>query len=473
MSETLDELRQKLAGLTPEQQAYIVKRVKREQEARRTLWECKVPNCTGRPHRTHPAPHARAAQRWPFRTNTDPHWGAIWMAGRGFGKTRACSEAVKTAVRMGYKSIGLIARTAADVRDTVVEGESGVIAVWPEWEKPVYNSSKAQVSFPEYGAIAYMLSSEKPDSIRGRQFDLLIFDEYATYYRAEEVLYNALMALRLTPRTGRAAKLGPRALFATTPRPTKAMKDLLKRDGLLVIRGRTHDNLENLAEVFKSSVIGHYEGTRTGRQELDGEMLTDVEGALLGYDLFEQDGFRVDPADMPQITRIVVAVDPAVTSTANSDATGVSVVGLGANGHAYVMGSWALKDSPGACMRFVAKLYHQWAANSVVVETNQGGQYVVDALRQVDAGIPVESVHASKGKFARAEPVALLYEQGRVHHVGSPYQFAGLEQQWASWTPDDGESPDELDAVVWALTKLMIRTDAYDEWAGVPKATRR
>lgn len=453
MSESVEEIREKLKKLTPEQQAYIVKRVAREKEARRTLWECSNPLCAGSPHREAPCRHARRAQRWPFKKN-DEYWGALWMAGRGFGKTRACSEAIRTAVGLGYRRIGLIARTAADLRDTVVEGESGVLAVWPEWDRPVYEASKARVTFSN-GATALMLSAEKPDGIRGKQFDFIVFDEFATFPNAEEVLYNALMALRLKPG-GKAADFGPRALFATTPRPTKAMKDLIKRPGLKIIRGRTHDNLANLASTFQRSVIEQYEGTRTGRQELDGEMLTDVEGALLNYAVFEREGFRLTEA--PALSRIVVAVDPAVSSSTKSDHTGVCVVGLGEDGRGYVLGAWALKDSPAECMKFVAQQYHLWGANEVVAEVNNGGDYVQTALYNVDPSVPYKAVRASVGKRARAEPVALLYEQGRVSHVGIPGMYAGLESDWTSWTPEQDYSPDTLDACVWGLTRLMLQT---------------
>ncbi len=461
-------LRARLAGLTPDQQAYIVSRVAREREARRTLWQCSNPLCLGTPHREAPGPHARAHQRWPFKAN-DGHWGCLWMAGRGWGKTRAVAEAVRYAVTvLGYRRIGLIGRTAGDVRDVLVEGESGILNVFPSWERPEYVASKAQVEFKN-GALAYMLSAEKPDAIRGKQFDLVIFDEFSSFPKADEVLSNALFALRL--KTGRH---GPRALFATTPKPNKAMKALVRREGLKLVTGRTADNLRNLASTFKDAVMSHYEGTRTGRQELDGELLGDVEGALLSYEIFDREGFRCEAAEMPPLKRIVVAVDPAVTSSTKSDHTGVSVVGLGENGHSYVLGSWALKSSPAECMQFAIRQYHQWGANTVVAEVNNGGDYVGTVLRQLDPTVAFETVRAAVGKTARAEPVAMLYEQGRVHHVGAPSQYAALETQWASWLPTDEDSPDELDSVVWAVTKLVLdQGNSYDSWNSIPKAVRR
>lgn len=450
-------LRDRLASRTPEERQYILERVRHEQEKRRTAWMCDWGNCSGKPHHDHPTRHARSTQRWPFKPD-DGYWGCLWMAGRGFGKSRAVAEAVRHAVtNLGYRSIGLIARTAGDVRDVVVEGESGILNCHAEWERPSYLSSKAQVVW-ENGAIAYMLSSEKPDSIRGKQFDLVVFDEYSSFYKPDDVLSNALFALRL--KTG---AHGPRALFATTPKNTLAMRGLVKRaeeGGLKIVRGRTRDNLANLADGFQDSIMAMYEGTRTGKQELDGELLLDVEGALLKHEHFDFEGFR--PAawnELPGgvlLIEIVVAVDPAVTSSTKSDRTGITVVGRGSDGRYYVLLNKGLRVSPQEAMQEAVRLYHYYGANVLVAEVNNGGDYVGTVVHQIDPTVAFKTVRASVGKTARAEPVAMLYEQRRVSHVGHPHGYAALEDQWTSWVKDD-PSPDELDSCVWGLTFLGLR----------------
>lgn len=444
--EQIEELRGRLGGLSTDQKRQVMARVKREQEARRTLWQCRIPGCKGDPHYDAPSRHARADQRWPFKKG-DGVWGALILAGRGWGKTRSAAEWVRWAVEHGYRRIGLVARTAGDVRDTVVDGESGVLAVWPSWQRPVYEPSKRRVTFHN-GAIATTYTSEKPAGLRGPQHDFIVFDEYATFNKAEEVLSNALFGLRLGQE--------PRAIFCTTPKNTKAMRDLLKRPGLKVIRGRTADNLVNLAPTFRQNVMAQYEGTRTGRQELDGEMLTDVEGALLKWEDFDFDGFR--PIEMPELSRVVVAADPAVTSSTKSDSTGISVIGEGAKDRRfYVLHTEALKGSPSVAMGRAVELYHAWGANVLVCEMNNGGDFVTEVVRNLDRTVAVKKVHASVGKKARAEPVAMLYEQHRVSHVGHPSLFVNIETLWTSWTPDEPDSPDELDANVWGLSWLAFK----------------
>jgi phage terminase large subunit-like protein len=353
--------------------------------------------------------------------------------------------------------IGLIARTAADVRDVMIEGESGLLNVFPKWERPEYQPSKRRITFNN-GAMAFCYSSEDPDLLRGPQHDFVWGDEFSTWRKLSAVIANALMGLRLGD--------DPRMILTGTPRPTRDVKKLVKNPKFLIIRGTTYENLSNLADVFRDSVISQYEGTRTGRQELNGELLLDVIGALLKYEVFEADNFRLDT--LPDVSKITVNVDPAVTSSARSDFTGISVTATDEERrHGYVLYSESFKGSPAEAMKRVARLYDMHMANEVIGEVNNGGDYVSTVLKQIRSDIPFKTVHASVGKTARAEPVAMLYEQGRMHHVGNPHTFATLEDQWTSWVPkgtkdnegnDIGsdESPDEMDSVVWGITHLML-----------------
>lgn len=455
---TAEELAERVAGLSEDQRRQLVARLRYEREVRRTTWLCGHPSCSGNPHKDCPTRHARANQRLPFKRG-DGYTGALWMAGRGYGKTRIGAEGVRLMVNKGKASrIGLVARTAADARDVMIEGESGLLNVFPKWQRPEYQPSKRRVTFHN-GAVAFAYSSEDPDMLRGPQHDFVWGDEFSTWRKLSAVMSNALMGLRLGN--------DPRMIITGTPRPTKDVKKLVANPRFLVIKGTTYENLDNLAQVFKDTVISQYEGTRTGRQELNGELLMDVKGALLTYSLFEDDEFRLNI--LPDtVSTVTVNVDPAVTSEAKSDYTGITVTAVDADRrHGYVVYAERFKGSPGEAMSRVAKLYDMHMANYVVAEVNNGGDYVSTVIKQIRPDIPVKTVHASKGKVARAEPVAMLYEQGRIHHVGSPVIFAGLEDEWTSWVPkgtkdDEGnelgsdESPDLMDSAVWGFTQLML-----------------
>lgn len=384
------------------------------------------------------------------------------MAGRGWGKTRYGAEAVRymvTRKKNPAQRIGMIARTAADVRDVMIEGESGLLNVFPKWERPEYQPSKRRVTFHN-GAVAFAYSSEDPDLLRGPQHDFLWGDEFSTWRKLAAVMSNALMGLRLGD--------DPRIILTGTPRPTRDVKKLVANPKFLIVRGTTYENLNNLADVFRDTVISQYEGTRTGRQELNGELLADTPGALLSYEVFERDDFRPLGLDGIDISTITVNIDPAVTSSARSDYTGISVTASDAERkYGYVLYSESFKGSPAESMKRAAALYDMHMANCIVAEVNNGGDYVGTVLKQVRDDIPYKTVHASTGKIARAEPVAMLYEQGRIRHVGSPNMFATLEDQWTGWVPkgtkdDEGndigsdESPDEMDSVVWGFTHLML-----------------
>jgi phage terminase large subunit-like protein len=452
---TADEIRADLLTLTDSQKRTLLARVAYEREVRRTTWLCGHPQCDGTPHQSCPTRHARANQRLPFKSG-DGYTGALWMAGRGFGKTRIGAEGVRVMIK-NHGRIALIGRTAADVRDVMIEGESGLLNVFPKWERPEYQPSKRRVTFTN-GAVAFAYSSEDPDLLRGPQHDMVWGDEFSTWRRLAAVMSNALMGLRLGD--------DPRMILTGTPRPTRDVKKLVRNPKFMIIKGTTYDNLPNLASVFRDTVISQYEGTRVGKQELNGELLLDVLGALLSYEVFERDDFRLSA--VPDISSVTVNVDPAVTSTTKSDFTGISVTASDSERkHGYVLYSERFKGSPAEAMNRVARLYDMHMANCVVGEVNNGGDYIKTVLQQIRSDIPFKSVHASQGKVARAEPVAMLYEQGRIHHVGSPQMHAALEEEWTSWIPkgikdDEGndiasdESPDIMDSVVWGFTHLML-----------------
>lgn len=385
---------------------------------------------------------ARPGQRRP------PGDWNIWLilAGRGYGKTRVGAQAILEAVELGHaKRIALVAETAADARDVMVEGESGIMACAPPWNRPSYQPSKRRLKWPN-GAIATTYSAEEPDQLRGPQHDFAWGDEIAKW-RYADAWDQLQMGLRLG--------LNPRTVATTTPRPTPLIKELFKDPGTVVTRGSTYENRANLSPKFIARVLAKYEGTRLGRQELEAEILDDAPGALWKRGRIEE--LRVMPKDVPRLTRIVVAVDPAVTANEDSDETGIVCAGLGVDGHAYIIEDGSLsKATPNQWAQQVVALYKRHKADRVVAEVNNGGDLVETNIRTADKHIAFTKVHASRGKAVRAEPVAALYEQGKVHHIG---MFATLEDQMTSWDPVySAKSPDRMDALVWALTELMLGT---------------
>lgn len=368
----------------------------------------------------------------------DGDWN-IWLikAGRGWGKTRTGAEWVRSIARPGVR-IALVGPTAADARDVMIQGESGILAVCAPWERPVYEPSKRRLTWPN-GAIATAYSAEEPDRLRGPQHTHAWCDEVAAW-AAPDTWDMAMMGLRLGDK--------PRVLATTTPKPVPLMRKIEGSPGVIVTRGRTVDNAPNLAPSFLSGLMARYEGTRIGRQELEGEDLYDNPDALWQREAL--DAGRVQQA--PELVRIVVAIDPAATSKESSDETGIVVAGLGVNGRGYVLADRSGRYKPDAWARRAVAAYHEFAADRIVAEGNQGGEMVEHVLSTVEAGLPIKIVHASRGKAARAEPIAALYEQGKVSHVGALPQ---LEDQLCSWTAG-AASPDRLDALVWALTELML-----------------
>jgi len=365
----------------------------------------------------------------------------VWLilAGRGFGKTRTGAEWVRAQVENhGRRRIALVARTAADARDTMVEGESGLLACCPPWSKPKYEPSKRRIRWPN-GAIATTYSGDRPDQLRGPQHDAAWADELAAW-RYPEAWDQLLFGLRLGP--------DPRVVVTTTPRPTPLIVALLADPRACVTRGTTLENRANLAPTTLEALLQRYEGTRLGRQELYAEVLTDHPGALWHRDAL--DAARV--ARAPDLVRVVVAVDPAVSHGEGSDETGIVVAALGADGDGYILEDASLRASPARWGGRAIEAYRRHAADRIVAETNQGGEMVTLTLRTIDPAVPVRPVRATRGKRTRAEPVAALYEQSRVHHVGA---WPELEDQLCQWTPG-APSPDRLDALVWALTELLL-----------------
>lgn len=401
---------------------------------------------------------------WPFHARPDqlPPAGdwAIWLplAGRGWGKTRVGGEATRAAVippgstplsARGVSRIALVAETAADARDVMVEGESGLLAIHPPEMRPTYEPSKRRLTWPN-GARATLFNATEPDQLRGPQHDFAWTDELAKWRYAQETYDQLQFGLRL----GRM----PRQIHTTTPRPIPIIRELIERakadPAVIVTRGRTLDNASNLAKPFLDQIVQRYAGTRLGRQELDAEVLDDLPGALWSRGNLDANRRR----EAPKLKRIVVAIDPAVTSRETSEdpgTHGINVAGLGEDGRGYILADASLQGTPLEWARRAVTAYGDFGADVVVAEVNQGGEMVKQTLRSVAPGLPIKMVKATRGKHVRAEPVAALYEQGRISHIGS---LPDLEDQLCLFTTAGYEgigSPDRADALVWALTELF------------------
>lgn len=380
--------------------------------------------------------------------------GAPWrvwviLGGRGAGKTRAGSEWIR-AKALGHgggrpaRRIALVGETIGDVRRVMIEGVSGLMSVHREDERPRLEISKLQLVWPN-GAVAQMFSAETPDALRGPQFDCAWADELAKWRRADDTWDMLQFALRLGDQ--------PQALVTTTPRPLQLLKTIMADAASVVTRARTTDNAQNLAPSFIAEMTRRYAGSALGRQELDGEIVDERAGALWRRDWIDTQRL----SQSPDLQRVVVAVDPPVTATAKSDACGIVVAGVGGDARAYVLADRTLQGrEPHEWARAAVAAYEDFAADAIVAETNQGGDLVATLLHQVNEHVPVRQVRATRGKWVRAEPVAALYAEGRVAHVG---RFEKLEDQMCAFGADGlvaGRSPDRLDALVWALTDLMI-----------------
>ena len=405
-----------------------------------------------------------AALPWLFEFWAMPHqlppegdWRTwVILGGRGAGKTRAGAEWVRALAEGptrdapgSARRIGLVGETLDQARDIMVFGESGILAVTPEDRRPEWLAARRMLRWAN-GATAQIFSAFDPMSLRGPQFDAVWADELAKWTYAEDTWDMLQFCLRLGA--------DPRACVTTTPRNVTALKTLLARPSTVVTHATTFANAANLAPGFLEEISRIYQGTRLGRQELDGVLLTDNEGALWRSDMLA--AAVLD--QVPELDRIVVAVDPPVTGHKGSDACGIIVAGVCASGPPQDWRAYVLEDAsvaasgPTQWAQAAVEAYHRHQADRIVAEVNQGGDLVENVIRQIDGTVPYKAVRASRGKTARAEPVAALYEQGRVAHVPG---LSELEDQMAMMTRKGfigTGSPDRVDALVWALTELMI-----------------
>lgn len=381
--------------------------------------------------------------------NGGPWTTWLMLGGRGAGKTRAGAEWVRAMVQgippyadHAHGRIALIGETEHDVREVMVEGESGLLRMSPRADRPNWIASRRRLEWPN-GAVGQVFSAEEPESLRGPQFEAAWCDELAKWRYAEATFDMLQFGLRLGER--------PRQLITTTPRPLPLIRRLIADPRTRVTRAPTQVNKDYLSPAFLETVVGRYAGTRLGRQELDGELIEDRADALWSRALIE--ACRV--TQMPPLGRIVVAIDPPGTSRLGADSCGIVAAGRGENDCYYVLeDASAAGLSPSAWASKAVALYRRLNANTLVAEVNMGGEMVRAVLREVDASVPLKEVHATRGKYLRAEPVAALYEQGRVKHVGC---FPLLEDEMCDFGVSglsSGRSPDRLDALVWAITSL-------------------
>ncbi len=417
-----------IASLPPEQRAAIVASLT-PQQAEDVLYHW---GCNGRPNQLPPAGNWRT-------------W--LLLAGRGFGKTRTGAETVRARINSGFSRIALVGPTAADVRDVMIEGESGLLSIGPPNERPKYEPSKRRVTWRN-GAIATAYSADEPERLRGPQHDFAWADEIASW-RYPEAWDMLMFGLRLGD--------DPRVLVTTTPKPIKIIRELIADPTTAITRGSTYDNRANLAAAFLQQIVKKYEGTRLGRQELNAEILDDVPGALWSRALIEESRWPLHKA-VPDLIRIVVAIDPAASAGEESDETGIIVAGKDAEGHGYILADQSGRYMPTDWAKTAVDLYRKHKADRIVAEVNNGGDMVEATVRMIDINASYTAVRASRGKVIRAEPAAALYEQKRIHHIGA---FPTLEDQMCAFASDfdrvsAGFSPDRVDALVWALTDLLV-----------------
>lgn len=400
---------------------------------------------------------------WAFLARPDqlpPAWAwQVWLflAGRGSGKTRSGAEWVRAKIKSGCSRIALIAPTAADAREVMVEGESGILAT--AWDgdgdargnaigRPLYEPSKRRLTWKN-GAIATTYSAEEPDRLRGPQHDGLWADELAAWVDPNEAWDMAMFGLRLGTN--------PQALVTTTPRPIPIVRELIKNSTgddrtVAVTKAKTSDNRANLSPTFLTKIVSKYKGTRLGRQELDGEVIEQVEGALWTREMIERS--RAAYPERSFLKRVVVGVDPAVSSGGTSALTGIVAAGLGRDNQGYFLADVSGRYSPAEWAKQALALYDSLKADRIIAEGNQGGEMVRHTIQTASPNAPIRIVHASQSKQARAEPVSALSQQDRILFCGT---FPELEDQLCTWAPLEGlPSPDRLDAFVWAFTDLML-----------------
>lgn len=381
---------------------------------------------------------------------------AVWMAGRGFGKTRTGAEAVCKWAH-DFSPIALVGAKAADVRDVQVEeGPSSILKISPPWWRPKYEPSKRRLTFPN-GAVCITFGADEADSLRGPQFQKAWADELAKWRRLKEAWDNLVFGVRLGDR--------PQIAVTTTPKPKKVLREIIRKRSTVVVRGSMYENRANLSPIFIQEVEDRYAGSRTGRQEIEGEYLEDIEGALIQRKWIDDHRRR----KRRNMLRVNVAIDPAASSGPDSNDTGITVQGTtripgDKRLHFDVIADRTCHLPPNGWAREAIKAYEEFKADFIVAEVNNGGEMVKATIHNVDPNVRVKMVHATRGKAKRAEPISILYEQGRVHHVTPKGdELVELEDQLCSLIPPDApgqeeddpaDSPDRADAVVWGLTEL-------------------
>jgi phage terminase large subunit-like protein len=372
----------------------------------------------------------------------------VVLAGRGFGKTRTGAEWIRWMVERGQaRRIALVARTKADIHHVMVLGESGIVTTSPPYFRPEYQPTNRRLVWPN-GAEAFTYSADEPNQLRGPEHDAFWADELASW-RSPATMgeLNAWDNLMLGLRLGQ----NPKGVVTTTPKRGVLLRRILKKAGTVVTGGSTYENIDNLAPSFIEEIVGLYEGTRLGRQELHAAVEEDNPDALWRFDDMIDATRRPRPA---QLKRIVVAVDPEAGSTADEGAeTGIIVAARGFDDHYYVIGDFSVRGTPNVWGNAVIRAYHHFEADMIVGEVNNGGEMVGYVIQSIDPTVPFRAVRASRGKAIRAEPVSAIYERGMAHHVET---FAVLEEQMCQWVPGMDASPDRLDANVWAATELML-----------------
>ena len=391
---------------------------------------------------------------WPFWARADQlppkdDW-FIWLilGGRGAGKTRAGAEWIRSRVegntphqRGACQHVALVGETLLAVREVMIEGPSGLRTIAPQNMRPDYIASRQLLVWPN-GAQAHIFSSERPDNLRGPQFDVAWCDEVAKWKHDEACWDMLQFGLRLGNK--------PQQVITTTPRPTKLIKRFLADSSCRISRASSHANKVHLAPGFLEELLKRYGGSPLGRQEIDAELLEEVTGALWSLDIISH--YRVNQT--PELKRIVVAIDPPVGSGPTADACGICVAGCDKQGHAYILEDATVQGlTPAQWSQKAVQVYHRYKADRLVAEVNQGGELVKEIILRDDPNIAYKSVRALRGKLVRAEPIAAFYERGLVHHVGVHKE---LEQQLCQYEGCGTSSPDRLDALVWALTELMM-----------------
>ena len=375
---------------------------------------------------------------------------ATWLilAGRGTGKTRSGAEWTRGLAEAAIVSrIALVGPTAADTRDTMVEGDSGLLSICPNSNRPLYEPSKRRLTWPN-GVMATLFSSEEPERLRGPQHGAAWCDELAAWRNVKDTWSNLQFGLRLGRR--------PRQVVTTTPRPIPLLRELIASPDTVVSRGTTYDNRDNLAPSFFSQIVRQYEGTRLGRQELNAEILDDVPGALWTRAMIDK---AREAVTLPRMRRVVVSIDPSGARNADdlgADTIGIVVAALGDDGRGYVLADRSLKTSPNEWGRRAVEAYHEFRADRIIAERNFGGAMVEHVVKAADRNVPFSEVVASRGKVQRCEPISALYEQGRVSHVGFLDHLEDQMCQMATTGFMGNGSPDRVDALTWALSELMF-----------------